>query len=207
MHHKISFYLGICFLIYGTIKIIFCYCELTPQSFHNFKITNKYFTKHPEQKVTIADQFIFITLGILAILTLIKGASWSGLIKVKLSSLYFLMINAICGCFIIIFYTIVLNTNWISKNEERSNVYMGVGLCAGITYIAMIPVLLYYRAFFQHKKKNSLESLLTGKSSILILSFTLTILTLSYFLQKSGEYQSIYKNIDLTMIATQSILS
>ena len=199
------FILGVFFLIYGIIKLILCYIELTPQKYHDISWLNKIFT---DEKNTLADVFIYYILIVFAIFSLIKGAHWVGWINFHVGLMFYVILNLIFGIILVIFYSLVLYTKVpIPQDKDNKIEYQGVGLCTGLTFIATIPAVMYFYWFIKDKKITNFKKTLFKPKSLALIFITLSIIGLDLILFiKSGIVSNISTSIDTLAISLNAII-
>jgi hypothetical protein len=148
---------------------------------------------------------IYYIILLFAIFTLVKGASWVGLIKLHIGLMFYVVMNLVFGVILVVFYFIVLYTNVpIPKNDDHLEEYQGIGLCSGISFLVTVPCLLFFYWFIKGKKlqwRRFLKPMSLALLASIVLLFGIDI---TLFV-KSNEMSKITTSIDTMAIALNAI--
>ena len=193
--------LGVIFIIYGTLKFIFCCLELLPINYKSPAIKKILSTDK-----TFAGKFMYAILLLFSCLTLIKGLSWTGIIEYHVGIETYIWMNLTFGCILSIFYYFAAYTNVpIDKLSNSKDTYIGVGLCSGLTFLITIPVMVFIYMFIKHNYSMKKHLMTPQAVAIFMGTLVLGYIDLKLFLS-SGVIDNIKHNIDLLMISLNSIV-
>ena len=151
MDHNLEILLGCLMLFYGFAKLIIgtIACFFPPElrkKATSIKILGFFIS----DDLTLAGKVFDIALMIFGIYTIIHGLDMIHVLPENISEfvmkrhiMYYL--NGIMGTCLIIFYSLVIFTNVkIPKMEDHKDRYMIEGLCSGIMFVLMLPLLAIF---------------------------------------------------------------